>query len=76
MLLGNRRTNRQEIDKGAFNLILDSRSETDTKMIKFTRLLGAREQKACFLFRATTKTRKNIKVIFTMKSLILAQDER
>ena len=28
-LLGNRRTNRQEIDKGAINLILDSRSETD-----------------------------------------------
>ena len=47
MLLGNRRTNRQEIDKGAFNLILDSRSETDIEDI-----------------------------IFTMKSLILAQDER
>ena len=61
-----------------FNFLdLDSRSETD-KIRIYTRLLGAREEKACFLFRATTKTRKfsveNIK--FTMKSLILAQDER
>ena len=42
-----------EINKGAFNLILDSRSETDNEF-----LYGMKIQ------------------IFTVKSLILAQDER
>ena len=65
---------------GAYNLILDSRSETEqSREGIYTRFLGAREEKACFLFRATTEARiiflsrhKN----YTMKSLILAQDER
>ena len=62
---------------GAYNLILDSRSETEqSREGIYTRLLGARGEKACFLSRATTEARRNIEDIYTMKSLILAQDER
>ena len=56
----------------------DERSETDTRHKICTTLLAAREEKACFLFRVATQSVKNSAThkFFTMKSLILAQDER
>ena len=41
-----------------------------------TILRAARAEKACFLCRVARENGENIEDIFTMKSLILAQDER
>ena len=46
------------LNLGAYNLILDSRSETEqSREGIYTRFLGARGEKACFLSRATTEAR-------------------
>ena len=45
-------------------------------MIVSTILRAARAEEARFLCRVARENRKNVEDIFTMKSLILAQDER
>ena len=77
ILLGEKETNRQEIEEvlSTWYWIVVLRQITSIE--DYTRFLGASaEPSSLELCRATTKARRNFEEIYTMKSLILAQDER